>query len=69
MYQVWDILLYMHLSSLQDEGYTDKEALKEAHMDKRSLIDAHKAYRESGGSFKALVSALINSDSFLLRTR
>eukprot|EP01082_Thalassiosira_pseudonana_P015028 g13245.t1 g13245 contig8:244401-246138(-) len=41
--EVWDILLYMHLSSLQDEGYTDKEALKEAHMDKRSLIDAHKA--------------------------
>ena len=33
-----------------------------------SLRAAHKAYRESGGSFRALVSSVLSSDSFLLRT-
>lgn len=33
-----------------------------------SLRAAHKAYRESGGSFKALVTAILASDSFLYRT-
>ncbi|WP_246114541.1 DUF1588 domain-containing protein [Rubripirellula tenax] len=37
--------------------------------DAPTLIDAHKAYRESGGSFKALVASLLTSDSFLLRRR
>ena len=32
-----------------------------------SLQQAHKAYRESGGSMKTLISALIASDSFLYR--
>ena len=33
-----------------------------------SLRDAHAAYRKSGGSFKALVKAILSSDSFLYRT-
>jgi len=33
-----------------------------------SLRAAHKAYRESGGSFKALVKAVLSSESFLYRT-
>ena len=33
-----------------------------------SLRAAHKAYRDSGGSFQALVTALLSSDSFLYRT-
>ena len=33
-----------------------------------SLRAAHKAYRESGGSFEALVTAILSSDSFLYRT-
>ena len=33
-----------------------------------SLRAAHKDYRESGGSFRALVSSVLSSDSFLLRT-
>ena len=41
----------------------------ETYADAPTLIDAHKAYRDSGGSFKALVSSIINSDSFLLRTQ
>jgi hypothetical protein len=32
-----------------------------------SLQAAHKAYRESGGSMKALIAALLSSDSFLYR--
>jgi hypothetical protein len=32
------------------------------------LLAAHKAYRESGGSFEALVTAILSSDSFLYRT-
>jgi hypothetical protein len=35
--------------------------------DANSLQDAHKAYRESHGSFKALVASLLSSDSFMLR--
>lgn len=35
--------------------------------DAPTLIDAHQAYRESGGSMKALVNSLLVSDSFLLR--
>ena len=35
--------------------------------DANTLQDAHKAYRESGGSFNALVLSLLSSDSFLLR--
>ena len=37
--------------------------------DAPTLIDAHRAYREGGGSFRAMVSSLLTSDSFLLRTR
>ena len=32
------------------------------------LRAAHKAYRESGGSFEALVTAILSLDSFLCRT-
>ena len=35
--------------------------------DAPTLIDAHRAYREQGGSFKALVASLLTSDSFLYR--
>ncbi len=35
--------------------------------DAPTLIDAHRAYREQGGSFKAMVSSLLTSDSFLYR--
>jgi hypothetical protein len=34
-----------------------------------SLRAAHAAYRESGGSFQALVTAILSSDSFLYRTK
>ena len=37
--------------------------------DAPTLIDAHKAYRKAGGSFRALVASILTSDSFLLRTR
>jgi hypothetical protein len=37
--------------------------------DAPTLIDAHRAYREAGGSFKALVESLLTSDSYLLRKR
>jgi hypothetical protein len=33
-----------------------------------SLQSAHKAYRDEGGSMKALIVALLSSDSFLYRT-
>jgi len=33
-----------------------------------SLVAAHKAYRENGGSFNALLVSLLTSDSFLYRT-
>ncbi|MFT5041120.1 MAG: hypothetical protein ACI8TX_002092 [Hyphomicrobiaceae bacterium] len=33
-----------------------------------TLVAAHKAYRESGGSFKALLVSLLSSESFLHRT-
>lgn len=35
--------------------------------DANTLQDAHQAYRESGGSFRALIVSLLSSDSFLLR--
>lgn len=35
--------------------------------DANTLQDAHKAYRDSGGSFKELVVSLLSSDSFLYR--
>lgn len=35
--------------------------------DANTLQDAHRAYRESGGSFNAVVASLLSSDSFLLR--
>ena len=35
--------------------------------DAKTLQDAWHSYRDSGGSFKALVTALLTSDSFLLR--
>ena len=35
--------------------------------DANTLQDAHRAYRESDGSFQALVTSLLSSDSFLLR--
>lgn len=35
--------------------------------DANTLQDAHLAYRENGGSFRALVTSILSSDSFLLR--
>ena len=35
--------------------------------DSRTLMEADRAYLESGGSFKALVISLLSSDSFLYR--
>ena len=35
--------------------------------DANTLQDAHVAYRNSGGSFRALVESLLASDSFLMR--
>ncbi len=35
--------------------------------DANTLQDAHKAYKDSGGSFRELVVSLLTSDSFLLR--
>ncbi len=35
--------------------------------DAKSLQEAHKAYRDSGGSMKALIVAMVSSDSFLYR--
>ncbi len=37
--------------------------------DTNTLQDAHKAYRDGNGSFKALVVSLLSSDSFLLRQK
>ena len=36
--------------------------------DAGTLQSAHKAYKDSGGSFRALVTSLLTSDSFLYRT-
>ena len=33
-----------------------------------TLVAAHKAYRESNGSFRALLVSLLSSESFLIRT-
>ena len=33
------------------------------------LVAAHRAYRDSGGSLKALLTSLLTSDSFLYRTK
>ncbi|WP_372898758.1 DUF1585 domain-containing protein, partial [Stieleria sp.] len=33
------------------------------------LQDAHRAYKESGGSMNALITSLLTSDAFLYRTR
>ena len=35
--------------------------------DSKTLISADRAYLESGGSFKALLIAVLSSDSFLYR--
>ena len=35
--------------------------------DSKTLIEADRAYVENGGSFKAVVIALLSSDSFLYR--
>jgi hypothetical protein len=35
--------------------------------DRSVLQAAHKAYRESGGSMKSLILALVTSDAFLFR--
>ncbi len=37
--------------------------------DANTLQDAHRTYRDSGGSFNELVTSLLASDSFLLRAR
>lgn len=42
-------------------------ARNEAPGDAASLQATHKAYRESGGSMKALITALLTSESFLYR--
>ena len=39
----------------------------ETPRDAKTLREANKAYHESGGSIKALVAALLSSDSFLYR--
>lgn len=36
--------------------------------DAPTLIDAHQAYRESGGSMNALITSLLTSDSFIYRS-
>jgi hypothetical protein len=36
--------------------------------DAKTLQEADRAYRDSGGSMKALVTSLLSSDSFLYRT-
>jgi hypothetical protein len=36
--------------------------------DGATLRAAHKAYQENGGSFRALVTSLLTSESFLYRT-
>ncbi len=33
-----------------------------------TLVTAHKAYRDSGGSLKALLVSLLSSESFIFRT-
>ena len=33
------------------------------------LREAYRAYRENGGSMKALITSLLTSDAFLFRTR
>ena len=33
-----------------------------------TLVAAHRAYRDSGGSMKALIMSLLSSDAFLYRT-
>jgi hypothetical protein len=35
--------------------------------DSKTLLDADRAYRESGGSFRAVIVSLLTSDSFLYR--
>ena len=35
--------------------------------DRVVLQDAHKAYKQSGGSIKALLASLLTSDAFLYR--
>ena len=35
--------------------------------DANALQDAHEAYRDSGGSFRTLVTSVLSSDSFLFR--
>jgi hypothetical protein len=37
--------------------------------DSKTLVAADKAYLESGGSYQALVTSLLTSDSFLYRKR
>ena len=37
--------------------------------DRDVLQDAHRAYRESGGSMKALLASLLTSDAFLYRIK
>ena len=37
--------------------------------DRDVLQDAHRAYRESGGSMKALLASLLTSDAFLYRVK
>ena len=39
----------------------------ETYSDSKTLIDADKAYRESGGSFDAVIVSLLTSDSFIYR--
>ena len=37
--------------------------------DSRTLMDADQAYVESGGSFDAVIVALLTSDSFIYRKK
>jgi hypothetical protein len=39
----------------------------EALSDSKTLIAADEAYVESGGSYRALITSLLTSDSFLFR--
>ena len=57
--------LYGHPGASSD---TQTARRNENLHDRPVLLAAHKAYRESGGSMKALILSLMTSDAFLYRT-
>jgi hypothetical protein len=50
------------------ELFRDLLRRNETLADGPTLVAAHKAYRDSGGSLKALLVSLLSSESFLFRT-